>query len=136
MKKFYYLITLFIILFFSNCQRFDPPEIKLQMTNQGDSLYSFYGIIIDGGGTEYFNSKGYVYGFSKDPSHIDRESESFEIPSEETDWFLNWSMSSTKHFPIPDTTYYVRGWVRTNAGTGYSNAVRIETTSKKDTTTK
>ena len=134
MKNFYYLITLCIIFFISSCQRFDPPEIRLQMTmNPKDSsAYNFYATILDGGGV-YFNQKGYVYGLNKNPTHMNSECISDSVSSNPDDWFFHWSMSVDKYFPIEDTFYYVCGWVRTNAGTGYSNAVRIDRYSYHDT---
>jgi len=127
MKKRYYLIFLLIFPLFSSCQRFYPPEIKLQMINQGDTLHAFYAIIIDGGGSERFNEKGCIYGFKTENTIIDGVSNIFKVESSEKEWFFDWSMSATEHFYVLDTIYYVRAWVKTNAGIGYSNPVRIET---------
>ena len=133
MKKIYCLIPMLILFFFSSCERFDPPEIKLQMTNEKDSLYTFYAIIINGGGKESFRSKGCVYGLINEPTLIKKECNSFEIESPQENWFFEWSMLAEDCFPIPDTTYYVKGFVKTNAGIGYSNFVRVETKSVRDT---
>lgn len=143
MKKIYYhLIPLFIIFFLSSCQRFDPPGIKLQMTNQKDSIYTFYSVIINGGGCEYFNEKGCVYGLNSEPTRIDGASRFFNIKSNEEDWFFSWTMavrdSAERYFKVPDSTYYVyvRGWATTNAGIGYSNPMKVEIKIEKDTISK
>ena len=131
-KSYHYLITLFILFSFSSCERFDPPEIKLQVVNQGDTLHNFYAIIIDGGGETVFGKKGCVYGFSTEPTLLDGKSTSFEVASHQESWFFDWSMAVANCFWIPDTTYYVRGWVKSNAGIGYSNSVRVETPPSTD----
>ena len=133
MRKFYYyLITLFILFSFSGCERFAPPEIKLQVVNQGDTLQNFYAIITDGGGETEFYKKGCVYGFSTEPTLLDGKSTSFEMASYQKSWFFDWSMPVASWFWTPDTTYYVRAWVKNNAGIGYSNSVRVKTLPSTD----
>lgn len=127
MKKFYYLIVLFIAFFFSACERFDPPEIKLQTVNHGDTLHSFYGAIIDGGGSENFNLKGCVYGLMNEPTLLKEDCKFFEVDGYQKRWFFQWEMRTRDYFSVPDTVYYVRAYVKTNAGIGYSNPVRVET---------
>jgi len=102
------------------------------MVNKVDTLYHFYGIIIDGGGDNFFKSKGYIYGFNNEPTLLDGKSTSFEIISYQNKWHFDWAMPVKWHFVVPDTVYYVRAWVKTNAGIGYSNPVRIKSPSRED----
>lgn len=131
MNRIFFLFSLVVLSTFISCRRFDPPISELRSIPAEDSLFThFYVIITDGGGYDIFNEKGYCYAFHENPNVLDiKNSTIVPLTSPYKDWFFDWEMN----FPTPDTTYYLRAYVKNNAGIGYSNMLTIDTRTTIDT---
>ncbi|MEG1556616.1 MAG: hypothetical protein RR356_07830 [Bacteroidales bacterium] len=121
MKKYYFY--LFTIIFFcvSSCQKFEPATCDLQTKYIGiDSVFCTATIQNDGGCT-YFTEQGYCYSFLPNPSHTSTRTTIEKLVKGTTDTKFTWIMTPQEK----DTAYYIRAYVKTNAGIGYSNEKKI-----------
>lgn len=122
MKNLYFIfISLF---FFQSCAKFDPVDCSLNVDYNPDSVWTECHVtILDDGGCSYFTEQGYCVSFFGEPSIIDENSTIEVINSGGNEINYSWKMKLTEI----DTTYYIRAYVKTNAGTGYSNIVSVTT---------
>lgn len=123
MKK----ITLFLLLIgciLVGCRDFYPAQMKLSVDfNHENSMATAVGEIVDDGGCSFFTEQGICYGFYPEPSHIDGYSQ-IKIVEEQTE---ETQFSIQIPLPIKDTIYFMRAYVKTNAGIGYSEIVEVST---------
>lgn len=126
MKSFHCtLITIILLVLMSSCQPFEIARCELSVDTRTDTTaVHCTANITDDGGFRYIVDKGYLLSFYPLPSHADTVAlitslytETYELPS------FTWKLALTQ----PDTVYYVRAYVKNNAGIGYSNIVRIKT---------
>lgn len=124
MNRIFSLLLLALLMSFAACQKFEAPTCELEVIPSENSLYyNFYAVVTDGGGFESFLERGYCYSLHENPNILDRkETTTVDVECEEHLWGFRWVMN----FPIYDTVYYVRAYVKNNADIGYSNTVTIE----------
>jgi hypothetical protein len=124
MKKFRFLFFSLSILIMQSCAQFEPAECELNVDYNPDSVWTECHVTIkDDGGCSYFTEQGYCIGFFQTPSLIDDNSTVEMVNSGVEQTGYSWKMKLTEI----DTTYYIRAYVKTNAGTGYSNIVSVTT---------
>lgn len=125
-KKISLLIVLLSLILFG-CEKFVPAE--LHMTALYDPITQIVTCkvtITDNGGCTNFTEQGGIFSLNETPSHLDQYStvEIVEKNSKEMTFVYE------TRLPQLDVTYYLRAYVKTNAGTGYSNIIAIETINK------
>lgn len=123
MKK---LTILFLLIACAivGCRDFYPAQIALAVdynAESGEALCTSQ--ITDDGGCPFFTEQGICYGHYPEPSHIDGYSD-IKIIKELTE---DLEFSTLINLPLTDTVYYVRTYVKTNAGIGYSDIVEVST---------
>ena len=124
MKKFYFLFFPLYILIMQSCAQFEPVECELNVDYNPDSVWTECHVTIkDDGGCSYFIEQGYCVSFFQTPSLIDENSTVEAVNSGVEQTTYSWKMKLTEI----DTTYYIRAYVQSNAGTGYSNIVSVNT---------
>lgn len=118
------LFSLLVLLM--GCAKFEPAQLKMTATyNPEERTVTCDVTIIDDGGCSNFTEQGGIFSLSEVPSHLDQYSvvEVVEKNTKNTTFRYK-----TSKLPLENTTYYIRTYVKTNAGTGYSNIVTFDTT--------
>jgi hypothetical protein len=125
MKKTILLLAIFGLVLAQSCDDPQAPESKLTATYSplSDSVYCTVSITEDHG-CKYFSEQGIVYAFYKDPVYTDNVFASVNEVNKATE---NRSFNFAFEANEPDTTYYIRAYIKSNYGTGYSNTVKIIT---------
>lgn len=121
-KVFSTIVILFLCII--NSCKFEPAELKLTVTyDYEDNIVSGNATITDNGGCTNFTEQGAMFSLYKEPTLVDKyaEIECFNTNVENTSFEVLFKL------PHYDTTFYVRAYVKTNAGIGYSNIVEIRT---------
>jgi len=128
-KIFYAVVMLGLCM--ASCMKFEPAEVKLTTAHHlATNVVECKATITDNGGCPNFTEQGAMYSFYQEPTLLDNYAmiECFNKNKKETDFTFNFVL------PLYDTIYYVRAYVKTNAGIGYSNIVKINTYLPIDTT--
>ena len=120
------LFVLFsLLILFAGCMDFEPAQLKMDATYDPETRIVTCDVtIIDDGGCSNFTEQGGIYSLSEVPSHLDQYStvEVVEKNTKETTFTYQTKLT------LDNTKYYIRTYVKTNAGTGYSNIVSFDTT--------
>ncbi len=128
MKK--YFITLFVgilLVLVAGCTKFEPATVDASVTPivyPGTCIMDCKGTITANGGCKYFNEVGFLFSLTPEPTY--KAEGVTTIAMEEHDG-KSTTFNLTYNAPVLDTVYYVRAYVCTNAGTGYSEAKIIPT---------
>lgn len=115
-----------LLLLGSGCSKFEPAIVDLSVTPvvyPGTCILDCKGTVTDNGGCKFFNEMGFLYSLSPDPTY--KGEEVTTIVAEEDIESTTFDM--TYNAPVLDTVYYVRAYVCTNAGTGYSETKIVST---------
>ncbi len=127
------VITLFVgflLILGAGCSKFDPATVEASVTPipAGNSyIMDCKGTISDNGGCKYFNEVGFLFSLAPEPTY--KADEVTTIKAEDHDGEST-TFGITYNAPILDTVYYVRAYVCTNAGTGYSETKIVSTYSE------
>lgn len=123
-SKWYFTFIIGLLLLLGSCQRFDIVQCEMNVEHHPDSTWTVCNVrITDDGGFNYFSEKGYCVSFYNNPTILDVEAEVTrlgETGDEEREY--SWKMRLTEH----DTTYYIRAYIKNNAGLAYSNTVPVK----------
>ncbi|MBP5557312.1 MAG: hypothetical protein J6X65_06410 [Bacteroidales bacterium] len=128
MKK--YFVTLFVgilLVLISGCTKFEPATVDASVTPisyPGTCIMDCKGTITENGGCKYFNEVGFLFSLTPEPTY--KAEGVTTIAMEEHDG-KSTTFNITYNGAMLDTVYYVRAYVCTNAGTGYSEAKIIPT---------
>ena len=128
MKKYFsILIMSVVVLCLSGCAKFEPATVDLTVTPLpvGDEVIwlDCKGTVTHNGGCKYFNEMGFLFSFTDEPMYKGDEvitvavEENIETPT------FDYTQTSV----MMDTVYFVRAYVCTNAGTGYSETKMVST---------
>lgn len=124
MKKYRFLVFSLSLFIMQSCAKFEPAECALNVDYNPDSVWTECHVTItNDGGCSYFTEQGYCVSFFQTPSMIDDNSTVEVVNSGGKQINYSWKMKLTEI----DTTYFIRAYVKTNAGTGYSNIVSVTT---------
>ena len=128
MKKYFSIIILtFAVFCLSGCAKFEPATIDLTVTPTPAGEQAMWlnckGVVTNNGGCRYFNEMGFLFSLTPDPMYKaeDVVTVAVEENIESTDFDLVYTNVKT------DTVYFVRAYVCTNAGTGYSETQMVST---------
>ncbi len=124
MRRNVAILFVLIAVLFVGCEKFEPPILTLKANyDPFFKTVSCTVTIVDNGGCTNFTEQGGIFSLNSTPSHLDQYSvvEVFERNSTEMVYKYETSL------PLEDVTYYIRAYVKTNAGTGYSNIIAIST---------
>jgi hypothetical protein len=125
MKKTALLLAIFGLLLAQSCEDPQAPESKLTASydSKTDSVKCTVSIT-DDHGCKYFSQQGIVYAFYNDPVYTDDVFASVhEINKATKERSFQFAFEADE----PDTIYYIRAYIKSNYGTGYSNTVKIVT---------
>lgn len=129
-KYFIALFAGFLAAMAIGCAKFEPATVGVSVTpivTPGSCIMDCKGTITDNGGCKYFNEVGFLFSLKPDPVYKGDEVTTLRV--EEHDGKAT-TFDMTYQAPIMDTIYYVRSYVCTNAGTGYSETKIISTYSE------
>lgn len=127
MKNYFFsLIIGTLLLLGAGCTKFEPATVDISVTPityPGACIFDCKGTVTNNGGCKYFNEMGFLYSLKPDPVYkgLDVTTQVAEEDVEATTFDL------TYQAPMLDTIYYVRAYVCTNAGTGYSEVKIVST---------
>lgn len=128
MKKYFsILIMSVVVLCLSGCAKFEPATVDLTVTPLpvGDETIwiDCKGNVSHNGGCKYFNEMGFLFSFTDEPMY--KGDEVITVPVEENIETTTFNYTHTS--VLTDTVYFVRAYVCTNAGTGYSETKTVST---------
>ncbi len=127
MKKYFFSVILGLLLILgSGCTKFEPATVDLSVTpilSGTTYLLDCEGTVTNNGGVKYFNEQGFLFSLKPDPTYKG-EDVTTVISMEDV---TSTAFDETYTGAIADTIYYVRAYVCTNAGTGYSETKIVST---------
>lgn len=128
MKKYFSILILSVVVFcLSGCTKFEPATVDLNASplpvNSEYAWIDCKGTVTNNGGCKYFNEMGFLFSFTPDPVY--KGEDVITIPVEENIETPTFDYTYTN--TLPDTVYFVRAYVCTNAGTGYSETKTVST---------
>jgi len=118
------ILIAFASILLAGCAKFEPAQLTMTaLYDPIDKTVTCTVTITHNGGCSNFTEQGGIFSLSENPSHLDQYStvEVMYRNSEELVYTYKTRLSQT------GVTYFVRGYVKTNAGTGYSNIIAIDT---------
>ena len=128
MKKYFSILFMsVVVLCLSGCTKFEPATVELSVTplpvNSEIMYLTCKGDVKHNGGCKYFNEMGFLFSFTDEPVYKGDDVTTVMVEENiETTTF-----EYTHTAIMMDTVYYVRAYVCTNAGTGYSETKTIST---------
>ena len=128
MKKYFPILILsFIALCLSGCSKFEPATIDLTVTPMPVSSETMWldckGTVTNNGGCKFFNEMGFLFSFTDEPMY--KADNVITVAVEENIETPTFDLTFTS--VMVDTVYFVRAYVCTNAGTGYSETKMVST---------
>lgn len=120
-----FLIGILLVLV-AGCTKFEPATVDVTVTPivyPGACIMDCKGTVTNNGGCKFFNEMGFLFSLSPDPKYKGEEVST--IVAEED--IESTTFDLTYNAPLLDTIYYVRAYVCTNAGTGYSDVKIVST---------
>jgi hypothetical protein len=124
MRRNVAILFVLIAVLFVGCAKFEPPILTMKANyDPFDQTVTCTVTIIDNGGCTNFTEQGGIVSLNSTPSHLDQYSvvEVYENNSTEMIYTYETKLSQE------NVTYYLRAFVKTNAGTGYSNIISVST---------
>lgn len=118
------ILIAFASILLAGCAKFEPAQLHMTaLYDPTDKTVTCTVTITHNGGCTNFSEQGGIFSLSETPSHLDQYStvEVMNRNSEELVYTYKTRLSQT------GVTYFVRGYVKTNGGTGYSNIIAIDT---------
>ena len=128
MKKYLSILILsVVVLCLSGCTKFEPATVDLSVTpmpvNNETVWFDCKGTVTHNGGCKYFNEMGFLFSFTDEPMY--KADDVITVAVEENIETTTFDYTYTSI--MTDTVYFVRAYVCTNAGTGYSETKTVST---------
>jgi hypothetical protein len=124
MRRNISILLVVIAVLFVGCEKFEPAQLHMKAVyDPADQTVSCTVTITDNGGCTNFSEQGGIFSLNEKPSHLDQYSTVEIIETNSTAMVYEYKT----RLPQANVTYYVRAFVKTNAGTGYSNIISINT---------
>ncbi|MCQ2284853.1 MAG: hypothetical protein MJZ57_08130 [Bacteroidales bacterium] len=116
-------IVLLLVVVLTGCQKFDPATVEItSCITDGRTMYGT-ARITDNGGCSYFIEQGYCYSLFDTVSATEIYTTMVPVNYSTDSLTFSW----TEELPMADTIYYVKAYVKTNAGIAYSKTERVST---------
>lgn len=117
------LVTVAILTTMVGCTKFEPATVTI--TSCGADGKTMFGSarITDNGGCSYFIEQGFCYSLLDTVSVSEIYTTTVPVAYSTDSLGFAW----TAELPLADTTYYVRAYVKTNAGIAYSKLESVST---------
>ena len=116
-----------VALCLSGCAKFEPATIDLSVSplpvNSDAVWLDCKGTVTNNGGCKYFNEMGFLFSFTPDPVYKGENVTTIAVEENIETPTFDYTYTSV----MIDTVYFVRAYVCTNAGTGYSETKTIST---------
>ena len=116
-----------VVLCLSGCTKFEPATVDLNVSplpvGDGTVWFDCKGEVTNNGGCKYFNEMGFLFSFTDEPMY--KADNVVTVAVEENIETPTFDYTHTS--VMKDTIYFVRAYVCTNAGTGYSETKTIST---------
>lgn len=126
MKKAYKcaaLLALILITTFVGCQKFEPATVEITSCSaDGKTMFGSARVTEDGGCT-YFIEQGYCYSLLDTVSATEIYTTMVPVAYSTKEPTFTWK----EELPMADTVYYVKAYVKTNAGIAYSKTHTVST---------
>ena len=128
MKKYFSILILSVVaLCLNGCAKFEPATVDLSVTpmpvNNETVWFDCKGTVTHNGGCKYFNEMGFLFSFTDEPMY--KADDVITVAVEENIETTTFDYTYTSI--MTDTVYFVRAYVCTNAGTGYSETKVVST---------
>ena len=128
MKKYFSILTMIVVvLCLSGCTKFEPATVDLNVSplpvGDGTVWFDCKGEVTNNGGCKYFNEMGFLFSLSPDPTYKADDVTTIAVEKNIETTTFNHTYTSV----MTDTVYFVRAYVCTNAGTGYSETKNVST---------
>ena len=128
MKKYFSILILSVVaLCLNGCAKFEPATVDLSVTpmpvNNETVWFDCKGTVTHNGGCKYFNEMGFLFSFTDEPMY--KADDVITVAVEENIETTTFDYTYTSI--MTDTVYFVRAYVCTNAGTGYSETKTVST---------
>lgn len=118
------IILAFASLILAGCAKFEPAQLNMTaIYDPSDRTVTCTVTITDNGGCTNFTEQGGIYSLGENPSHLDQYS-TIEVMEKNVSELI---YTYKTRLPLLNEKYFIRGYVKTNAGTGYSNIIAIDT---------
>ncbi|MCQ2292036.1 MAG: hypothetical protein MJZ39_02605 [Bacteroidales bacterium] len=119
-------LLLFITILFAGCSKFEPATVEItSISNTGKNL-ECTATITDLGGCTHIIEEGFCYSIFEDvlipEMYTTTIPVAYNLSAGDS---LKFSLKET--LPMADTVYYVRAYVKNNAGLSYSDIVKVNT---------
>ena len=122
-RKILVLLAFMAVTLFG-CAKFGPPILKMTANyDPSNQTVTCKVTITDNGGCTNFSEQGGIYSLNSTPSHLDQYSVIEVVERNSTSMIYEYKT----RLPQVNVTYFIRAYVKTNAGTGYSNIIAVET---------
>lgn len=117
------LLTLILITAFVGCTKFEPAKVEITSCTADGKTMMGAASITDNGGCSYFIEQGYCYSLFDTVAATDVYTTMVPVSYSTDSLMFSW----TGELPLEDTTYYVKAYVKTNAGISYSKTHTVNT---------
>lgn len=118
------VLLVLMALILLGCEKFVPAELHMtSIYDPTNQTVTCKVVITDNGGCTNFTEQGGMFSLNDTPSHLDQYSTVEVMEKNSKEMIFEYKT----RLPQVDVTYYIRAYVKTNAGTGYSNIIAIET---------
>lgn len=120
------VLMLLLAVIFASCSKFEPATVEItSISNTGKNL-ECTATILDMGGCTHITEEGFCYSIFDTVAITEMYTTTIPVA-------YNLSVSDSLVFhlkeilPMADTAYYVRAYVKNNAGLAYSKVVKVTT---------
>lgn len=116
--------VLILVTLLVGCQKFERAQIEITNCHADGKVMTGSARITDDGGCPYFIEQGYCYSLFDTVSAAEVYTTMVPVIYSTDATEFSWQSI----LPLADTVYYVRAYVKTNAGIAYSSVQSVNTT--------
>jgi hypothetical protein len=124
MKKLIILSAFFLAVGLQSCEDPKAPECKLAVSyNPVTDLITCDVSITEDNGSKFFSDEGLLISFHSTPMRADNFTEEIQVNKNSKERKFQYTFVAQEL----DTTYYIKAYVKSNYGTGYSEIESVHT---------
>lgn len=117
------VIYFFLLPVYAGCARFEPATCEITSCTTEGKMLTATAVVTDDGGAGYFAEQGFCYSKYDTLSATDIYTTTVPLHYSTDSLTFSW----VYEMPKADTIYFIRAYVKNNAGTAYSNIEKIST---------